>query len=220
MKRFLVVGLGHFGLWVASELDALGHEVIAVDRDAKVVDRHADVATRCVVGDATDRRLLEEIRADNVDAAIVSTGEDLAAGILVALALGDLGLREIYVKVTSPEAARAVESMKIREAIFPAREAATRLAHRLASRSVLNYMPLAEGYSIQEVAIPEPWLGRTLRQLALPQRHGIQVVAIYDVLTSTMQVVPDPDQPLKESDVLIVAGKDDGVAEILGEKRG
>jgi trk system potassium uptake protein TrkA len=219
MKRFLVVGLGHFGSWVARTLYDLGHEVIAIERDGEIVDRHADTVTRAVVGDAADRRLLAEIGAEEVDAAVISMGEDLATSILVTLALKDLGVDEIYVKVTSHDAARALEAIGVRETVFPEQDAAQRLAHSIASRSVLNYVPLAEGYSIQEIAIPDDWLGRSLRELALPHRHGIQVVAIYDVLTNTLRVVPDPDEPLKDSDIAIVAGKDETVAKILKERR-
>ncbi len=218
MKRLLVVGLGNFGSWAVRALHTLGHEVIAIDRKGDVVDRHADAVTRGVVGDATDIRLLKEIGADSADAAIVSTGGDLAASILTTLALTDLGVTNIYVKVASPEAARALEALRVSETIFPEREAAYSLAHRIASRSVLNYVPLSQGYSIQEIAIPDSWLGKTLRELALPQRHGIQVVAVYDLLAGTMHVAPDPDQPLKDSDLAIVAGKDDVVAKVIGER--
>jgi len=219
MKRFLVIGLGHFGSWAVRSLYSQGHEVIAVEKREDLVDRHAETVTRGVVGDATDHRLLKEIGAETVDAAIISAGDDLAATVLVTLALKDLGLKDLYVKVTRPEAVRAVEALGVRETIFPAREAAYRLAHRIASHSVLDYVPLSHGYSIQEIAIPDAWLGKTLRELGLPQSHGIQVVATFDVLTSTMQVVPDPDKPLKESDIAIVAGRDEAVATILGERR-
>lgn len=218
MQRFLIVGLGNFGSWAARALYAQGYEVIAVERDADLVDRHGPEITRAVVGDATDRRLLEEIRADTVDAAIVSTGEDLAASILITIALTDLGVTDLYVKVTSPEAARALEALRVKETIFPEQEAAHNLAHRIASRGVLKYVQLAPGYAIQEVAVPDAWLGKTLRELALPARHGIQVVAIYDVLKGRMHVVPDPDDPLKESDVAIVAGSDEAVQTVLRDR--
>ena len=220
MKRFLVIGLGHFGSWVAQALHAQGHEVIAVEEQGELVDRHASLVSRGVVGDATDRELLREIGAGTVDAAVISTGEDLATSILATLALHDMGVRDIFVKVTSPEAARALEAFHVRETIFPEREVAHRLAHRIASQTVLEYLPLSEGYSIQEIAIPDRWLGKTLRELALPQRYGIQVVAVYDVLTDTMQVVPDAEKPLKDSDLAIVAGRDERVAQVLGEGPG
>jgi trk system potassium uptake protein TrkA len=218
MHRFLVVGLGNFGSWAARTLLAQGQEVIAIEVNGDLADRHASSATRVVVGDARERSLLEEIGADSVDAAIVSTGEDLAASILVTLALSDLGVSDIYVKVTSPEAARALEALRVKETIFPEQEAAHNLAHRIVSRGVLKYVPLTRGYSIQEIAIPDAWLGKTLRELALPLKHSIQVVAIYDVLKGEMHVVPDPDDPLKDSDIAIVAGSDATVARLLKER--
>jgi len=220
VKRFLVIGLGHFGSWVARALHAQGHEVIAIEERGELVDRFASMMTRGVVGDATNRDLLREIGAASVDAAVISTGEDLATSILATLALREMGVEEIYVKVTSPEAARALEAFQVRETIFPEREVAFRLAHRIASKTVLDYLPLSEGYSIQEIAIPDEWLGKSLRELALPQRFGIQVVAVYDVLNDSMQVVPDPEKPLKESDVAIVAGQDERVARVIGEDGG
>lgn len=92
---------------------------------------------------------------------------------------------------------------------------AYRLAHRLPSKTVVAYIPLAQGHSIQELAIPDEWLGRTLRQLGLPRRYGIQVVALHDVLTGDLDVVPDPDQPLEESDVAIVVGADENIATLV-----
>lgn len=219
MKRFIVIGLGHFGSWAAQSLYTQGHEVIAVEKRGEVVDRYADRVSKGVVGDATDRNLLEEVGAGDVDAAVISTGEDLATSILATIALRDLGVEDIYVKVTSREAARAVDAFGVREAIFPEREVADRLAHRIPSETVLDYVPLTDSHSLQEIAIPDRWLGKTLRELSLPREHGIQVVAVYDLLTETMSVVPDPDEPLKESDVAIVAGRDEEVRAMLEGRR-
>ncbi len=215
MSRYLVIGLGHFGSWAAQTLYLLGHEVVAIDAKPTVVDRHADLVTRAVLGDATDQALLVELGAPGVDGAILSTGENLAASVLVAQALKDLGVREIYVKVASQEAARVFESLGVSDTVFPARQAAQRLAHRVSSKAVFDYLPLSRGYSMQEVAIPDQWIGCSLRDLELPKRHGINVVAVYDVLTDTLQPVPDPDTPLKESDLAIVVGRDDTIASVL-----
>lgn len=219
MQRFVVVGLGHFGGWAARALFAQGHDVIAIERSAPLADRFHDEVTVAVVGDATDRELLRQVGAAGADAAIISTGQDLATSVLATLALRDLGVTEIYVKVASPEAARALEAFGVRETIFPEREVADRLAHRITSKGVLEYIPLAPGFSIQELAIPDGWLGRSLRELALPAAHGIQVVALHDMLTGTFEVVPDPDRALRESDVAIVAGKDDAIQGVLAHAR-
>jgi trk system potassium uptake protein TrkA len=220
MQRYVVVGLGHFGGWAARALYAQGNDVIAIERSPQLVDQFQDKVTVAVVGDATDLELLKQVGAERADGAIISTGEDLATSILATLALRDLGVKDIYVKVGSPEAARALEAFQVRETIFPEREVADRLAHRIGSKSVLEYVPLAPGFSIQELAIPDGWLGKTLRELALPAAHGIQVVALHDVLTGSFEVVPDPDRPLRESDVAIVAGKDEAIQAVLAKARG
>lgn len=220
MQRFVVVGLGHFGAWVAQALYAQGHEVIAIERDGELVDRHAGHLTKGVVGDATDLELLRQVGAEGADAAIVSTGEDLAVSMLATQALKDLGVKDIYVKVTSPEAARVMEAFDVRDTIFPEREVAFRLAHSITSKAVLDYLPLAKGYSMQEIAIPDAWLGKSLRELALPTKHHINVVALYDVLTDQLNPVPDPDTPLKDSDLAIVVGRDDTIARVLKRETG
>lgn len=216
-QRFVVIGLGHFGSWAARALYADGHEVIVVEKQERLVDRYGPELTRAVAGDASKPGFLEEIEAGKADAAIISTGGDLTTSILVTQALNDLGLEEIYVKVTSREAARALEALGVQETIFPEREVADRLAHRIVSETVLEYLPLGEHHSVQEIAIPEAWLGKTLRELALPRDHGIHVVATYNLLTKTMKVVPDPDGPLKESHVAIIAGRDKDIQEVLEE---
>lgn len=215
MKRFVVVGLGHFGSWIANALHAKGHEVVAVDQKGELVDRNTENFTKGVVGDATDKGFLRAIGARDADAAVVSTGNDLAASVLTTLALKDLGVQEIYVKVTSVEAARVVQALNVTDTIFPEREAAFRLAHSMSSKGVFDYLPLKRGYSIQEIAVPDVWLGKTLRELGLPAQHEISVVALYDVLTDTLDPVPNPDRSLRDSDIAIVVGKDETIAAIL-----
>lgn len=217
MKRFVVIGLGRFGSWVARALHREGFEVIAVDSDEDLVDRFAGEATRCVAADGTDPDVLRQVGAANADAAVISTGENLAATILATLALRELGVTTIYAKVSSARAAQAIERFDIAGTIFPEREAAERMARRLSSTTILDYISLGDHYSIQEMAIPDAWIGRSLRDLALPRERGVQVVALYDVLTDVWNVVPDPDAPLKESDVAIVAGDDSTLKKLTQE---
>lgn len=207
MKRFVVIGLGGFGSWVARTLYQEGFDVIAIDRNETLVDRHTAEVTRCVAGDATNENLLREVGVEGADAAVVSTGEDLASAILSILALRDTGVQNIYAKVPSLRAAEALERFDLVDMVFPEREAAERLVRRLTSSTVLDYIPIGPDYAIEEIAIPDSWIGRTLFELALPKTHGIQVVALYDVLQGHWMVVPDPDEVLKDSDVALVAGK-------------
>src|SRR5690606_2899681 len=130
------------------------------------------------------------------------------------LSLRDLGLREIYVKVVSRDHARVMAKLGVTETVFPERDSAIRLGHRIATQSLLNYVQLAANFSIQEMAVPDPWVGQSLRDLQLPRLYRISVIALHDVLTDDIIPVPDPDAPLKESDTLLVAGRDEDLARV------
>ncbi len=217
MKRFVVVGLGGFGFWVARELHQQGFDVIAIDRNPELADRSAPFASRSVAGDATDPETLRRAGVEGARVAIVSTGNDLAASILAILALRDMGVEQIYAKISGVQAARALERFDLADMVFPERESAVRLARRLTSSVVLDYIPLGSEYSIQELAIPDAWIGKTLRDLSLRREHGIQVVALFDVLSGAWTVAPDPDKPLKDSDVAVVAGNDQTLGRLLAK---
>jgi trk system potassium uptake protein len=214
MKRFVIIGLGNFGAGVAETLHRGGHDVVALDTNERAVDRIAQYVGRAAVGDGKDIRTLERIGAGDADAAVVSTGDDITASVLTTLSLRDLGVREIYVKVISRDHARVMEKLGVTETIFPERESALRLGHRIANQTLLNYVQLGANFSIQEMAVPDPWVGRSLRQLELPRKFRISVIAVHDVLTDDIKPVPDPDAPLKESDTLLVAGRDENLAKV------
>lgn len=206
MKRFVVIGLGNFGASVGEALYRHGHDVVAIDHDPNVVERTAPKVTRAVVGDGRQRETLDRLGAADCDAGIISTGDDITASILAILALRDLEVKEIYVKVISHDHARIATRMGVTETVFPEREAAINLGTRLSASSVFSYVRLGTGVGIQEMIIPSEWEGKTLRELQLPTQYRLSVVAIHDVLRSTMLVPPDPDRVLVQSDTLLVVG--------------
>lgn len=212
MKRFVVIGLGNFGSSAAETLFSKGHEVIVIDQNADAVDRLARFSSRAAVGDGKNIEVLERAGAKGANAGVVSTGDDVTASILATLALHDLGVREVYVKVVSRDHARVMERIGVTETIFPERESAIGLATRMSGTGLLNYVKLARGFSIQEMAVPQEWSGRTLRDLQLRPRYGITVIALHDVLTDEIHPIPDPDAVLKDSDTLVVAGREEDLA--------
>lgn len=214
MKRFIIVGLGNFGAAVAETLSSMGHEVVAIDRDPDRVDEISRRVSRAAVGDGSELRTLERLGGADADAAVISTGGDITASAMTALACRDLDLPEVYVKVVSRDHARLIEKIGVTETIFPERESGTRLGKRISSRLLLNYVDLGAEFGLQEMAVPSNWVGRSLRELQLRRRYSITVVAVHDMLTDTMHPVPDPDEPLKDSDTLVVAGKAGNLASV------
>jgi trk system potassium uptake protein len=217
VNRYVVIGLGHFGSFIAKRLYELGHEVVAIDANVARVDAHGPYVTRAFAGDATRKEILDEVGADGADAAVISTGDNLGASILSLLALRDLAVKEIYVKVQSVEHARIAEALGATETAFPEMQAATNLAQRITSGKLLHYTAYSEQFGIQEMAVPQAWYGQTLNELKLPQQYEIQVVAVHDILRDVI-AIPSPTKPLTQSDTLLIAGAPDKL-EILTKLR-
>ena len=211
MKRFVIIGLGNFGFTVAQALSDHGHDVIAVDLDGELIDRLAPFVAQATVGDATDSETLERIGVREADAAIVSTGDDIASSVLATMALHDLKVRDIYVKVVSDDHARVMDRLGVTDVVFPERDTAVGLATRVSGSALLNYVQLGKDFSIQEMGVPESWFGRSIRDLELRQTLDITIVAVHDVLTDKIVPSPDPDYVLKDSDTLLVAGSDEAL---------
>lgn len=214
-KRYIVVGLGIFGEGIATALYKQGHDVVALDAEEDRVNRVAPQVSRAAVGDARQIEVLERLGAKDADVAIVSTGQDISASILATMALRDLGVPRIYVKVISFDHARILRKIGVTETVFPEHESAQNLAQRIThGESLLNYVRLADDFSMQEMAVPNKWLGQTLRDLELRPKHGVSVIAVRDVLTDKLNPVPDPDAPLKDSDTMLLAGSEDSLERI------
>jgi trk system potassium uptake protein TrkA len=146
--------------------------------------------------------------AEGADAAVVSTGDDITASILASLALQDLKVREIYVKVISNDHARVMERLGVTETVFPERDTAVSLAIKISGRALRMYVNLGSNFSVQEMGVPEAWIGKSIGDLGVRQQFGVTIVAIHDILTDQFMATPGPNHKLKESDTIFVAGDD------------
>ena len=214
MKRVVVVGLGIFGFNIAKELFENGFEVIAVDKNKDLVNRIKDFSTKAILADATDKELLEAIGIQPDDIVIVSFGEDLAASTLLTLHLRELRVKNITVKAPNEDHKRILEKVGATEVIIPEKEVANKVAKALIAPNVLDYLPVSEDFTICEVAPPAGFLGKTIGDLRLRGKYHIEVIAIRDVLSDKIQLVPRADFVIKDSDILIVIGKEQDVQKI------
>ncbi|HSN87719.1 MAG TPA: TrkA family potassium uptake protein [Thermoanaerobaculia bacterium] len=207
MAQVAVIGLGRFGHHVARQLHLAGHDVLAIDISAENVQNIKDHSSRAVVLDARDKNRLDALGIRDFDVVVVSLGERIDASALVALHLKEVGCRRIVTKAGSEDHAKLLDVIGVHEIIFPEREAAAHLAHRLASANLLDYVPLGDDHSIHEMAPPEPFIGKTLEEIKIRSRFGIQVIGIRDMLTQEVHINPDPTFRIKDSDALLVLGR-------------
>ena len=208
MKRtYVVIGLGRFGMAIASRLFALGNEVLAMDTDAGKVQRAEPCVTCAVVGDARDEEVLKSLGVNNYDGAVVAIGKDLATSVIVTLNLKELGIQKVICKATDEIQKKALEKVGADRVVVPEREMGFKLAQALTSSSVLDFIELSLDYGIADVQVPEKWVGKTLRELNLRAKYGTNIIAIRD--GSAINVSPDADLPLKKENVLVAVGKNE-----------
>jgi trk/ktr system potassium uptake protein len=206
MQRVAVIGLSAFGTALVHELAAKRCSVLAVDRDETKVAGMRECADEAVIADACDLRALEALRLNDYDAVVLSLGEPLDASLLAVLHLRDLKVRPIIAKAVTEDHRRLLLHLGVDEAVFPEADMAKRTAQTLANPGFLDTLPLGPNISVVEVAPTAEVVGKTLADLDLRQRFGINVVAVRDMLRDEMRVNPDPAARITDSDVLIVLG--------------
>ena len=179
MKRqFAVIGLGRFGYSVAESLVQKGCEVLAIDREEAKIQAISDSATFAVQCDATDERALKAVSTQNVDVAVVSIGENIEASILIVQTLTEMGITSIIAKAVTNAHGKILSNLGVTEVIYPERDAAIRLAHRLVSPKVLDYLELAPGYSVEEVAVPDRFSGMSIEETKIRELHNLNIIGI------------------------------------------
>jgi trk system potassium uptake protein TrkA len=214
MRRVVVIGLGIFGFNIAKDLYENGIEVIAVDKDKEVIQKIKDFSTKAVLADGTDKQVMESIGIQEDDIVIISFGENLAASTLITLHLKEKKVRNIIVKAPNEDHKRVLEKVGATEVIIPEREMADKVAKSIISPNILDYIPLSEDYTISEIVPPASFMGKTIGELHLRTRHHIEVIAVRETLPERLTMVPRAEFVIKDSDVLVVIGKEKDIQKI------
>ena len=205
MKSFVIIGLGRFGTAIASELSALGHEVLAVDVDEERVQQVADHVTHAVTGDGRNIEVLRALGVRNFDCVVVAMGSDVGNSALITLNLKELGVKEVICKAQSHVHSRVLEKIGADRVVFPEYEMGAKLAQGLSSSNVLNFIELSEDYGILELSALQSWQGKSLRELDVRNRHHVNVIAIRK--NGELNVAPSPDLPLESGDQVVALGR-------------
>lgn len=214
-RRFCIIGLGNFGFHVAKTLYQDGHEVIAIDSDMEKVQAVQDHVSYAILGDAASKEFLVGQGIGEMDAAVVSTGERSHLSTLITLYLKELRVPRILVKAITEDHGRILEKVGATDVIFPEKDMAIRTAHSISRPNVLEFIPMAEDYSLSEAAPPAHFIGHTLIELDLRRKYQVTVIGIKDMLTDKLIIAPPPNYLIKDSDLLMLIGKPDDLDRAL-----
>ena len=205
MKSYVVIGLGRFGKTLARQLCALGGQVLAIDVHSDLVQQVANDVTHAVVGDAQDKEVLRALGVRDFDCAIIAIGGDLAASVLTTMNLKELGVPYIICKAHDDTHRRVLEKLGVDRVIIPEQENAQRLARSLNSHNVLDYIELSEEYGILEIPAPKTWVGKSLKELNVRAKLGVNIIAVES--GETTNVSPSADYKIQAGDVMVVLGE-------------
>ena len=204
MKSYIVIGLGRFGQTLARQLCMLGAEVLALDKRSDLVQQVADDVTHAVVGDGQDKEVLRALGARNFDCAIIAIGSNLAASVLTAMNLKELGVPYVICKAHDETHRKVLEKLGVDRVVIPEHEYAQRLARTLNSHNVLDYIELSEDFGILDVPAPKSWIGKSLRELNVRAKLGVTIIAVEN--GGKTNVSPTADYAVGEGDTLVMLG--------------
>ena len=210
MKSFVVIGLGLFGSYVARQVCALGAEVLAIDTSPELVQQVAGDVTNAVTADAQDKDVLKALGVGDCDCAVVAIGDDLGASVLTTMNLKELGVPYIVCKAHDETHRRVLEKLGADKVVIPEKEVAERMAHSLISPNVLEYIELSEDFGIVEVPAPANWAGKSIKDLNVRAKLGVNIIAVES--GNRVNVSPGADYVIQKSDVMVILGDYDALA--------
>lgn len=205
MKSYVIIGLGLFGTQTAKQLYDQGDNVLVIDKNPELVEECANFVNRAVVADAKKREVLKQLGVGKCDCAIVAMTSDLATSVLIIMNLKAMGIPEIICKAKNKTDMEVLETLGATNVIIPEQIAADGLCRRLKEPNVLEYIRLSDRYGIIEIKTPVDWRGRSVSQINVRAKYGVNIMAVKQ--NDTINISFDANHIFTPDDVLVVLGE-------------
>lgn len=213
-QSYAVFGLGRYGRAVAEKLIDDGAEVLAVDRNPAIVNALGAKFPLCKCADVTDSEVIKQLGISNMDVVIIAMGGSLEASVLAIMLCKEAGVPTVIAKCSSEIHQKILLRVGADKVVFPERESGIRLAKNLLSSGFTDLVDLSQNISMIELDVPTEWVGRSLRELNLRQKHSVNVIAIRDGRSVSMDI--DPAALLTASMKLIVVADTEKLHKWIG----
>ena len=204
MKNVLLIGAGRFGRYTAQKLYELGHDVMAVDKSDKRIDKIMPYVTSARIGDAADKELLSTLGIKDYDICVVAIGDAFLESLEITSLLKEMGAAKVVSRATSGTQEKFLLRNGADAVVFPERQLANWTAIRYSSDNIENYIEMTDGYSIFEVKIPAQWDNKRINEIDVRKRYGINILGIRN---GKMNMNPPYDAVLHKEDTMMVLGK-------------
>lgn len=191
MKNVLLIGLGRFGKTVAEELYKLGHQVMAVDIQEKLVNEILPIVTNAEIGDSTNKEFLKTLGVDNYDVCIVAIKSNFQSSLETTALLDELGAKFIVSRASSDFHSKILLKNGADKVVFPEKQMAKWTTIRYTSNNILDYVEFDENIAAFELYVPDHWLGKTLAQLDIRKKYNVNIIGIIKNGKLSSSISPD-----------------------------
>ena len=207
MKSILVIGMGKFGRHLSKLLLELGNEVMIIDSDEDKVNQYSYLFQDAKVGDCTNELVLKSLGVENFDMCIVAISDNFESSLIITELLKELGAKYIVSKANQDIQAELLTKIGANEVIYPERDIAERLAVKYSTKNVFDYIELTEKYAIYELPVTKKWVGRTIGELNIRKKYGVNIIGVKIDEEST--VSPNADYVFPEDcHIIVVASQE------------
>ena len=190
MKSILLIGVGRFGRHIIRKLNAMNHQVMAVDHNEDRIQNVLSSVTSAQIGDSTNEEFLSSLGISNFDACIVTIGDDFQNSLETVYLLKELGARKVIARASREIQEKFLLRNGADEVVYPEKQMAAWTAIRCASDHVLDYIELDDDYSIYELSIPNEWCGKTILELDIRKKFNINILGIREYGKLNMNITP------------------------------
>ncbi len=206
MAKFVVIGLGKFGFYLAKKLAEEKQEVLCLDKDENVIEQISEDVSEAIIGDATRKEVLKGLGIQEADRVVVAIG-DLSASILITLYLKELGCKFILAKANDEDHARILSLLGADKIVIPEKDAAIKEAQGLVTPNILDFLPLLPGFSVAQIDPPPAFIGKSFKELQLRSKYHVYVIAIRNKHTGRLVLLPSADHVIEKDEELYLVGR-------------
>lgn len=212
MKTFAVIGMGRFGKSIALQLFKMGYEVLAVDKDIDKINAVADYVTQAVCADAKEESVLKSLGIRNYDCVVIAIGGNISDSVLITLNVKEAGIKQIVCKALDRQHKKVLEKIGADTVIIPEQEAGIKIAINLVSERIIDMIDISDKYSIADIIVPKRWVGKSIEELSVRKKHGVNIVAIKTNLSDNeVTITPKPDYIFKGTDIVVLVGETESI---------
>ena len=204
MKMVLLIGLGRFGRHIAMKLSEMRHQVMAVDKNEKRVNEILPFVTNAQIGDATNEDFLESLGVNNYDVCIVAIGDDFQNSLETTSLLKELGAKMVVSRAAKDVHAKFLLRNGADEIVYPEKQLADWTAIRYTADHILDYIEIDSDHAIFEIVVPEKWIGKSVIEVDVRKKYGINIMAIKR--DGKMELNFSPQTNFRQDDSILVLG--------------